>query len=417
MNMKISALTLTILSVLTASTNSYASEVKNQTIESKETLAAVGHRPTLEIGLQINGGQNIIQQDTKTGKISIANPKPIITENDILKYHGIYSDVDRDTESTNFTLGSSLQLSVECPGKPLKHIGGEFVENRRSKAEFDFETDLSKYTDLVGCELYFGKKYGESAQTQTSTNNITYTPNPRQSLDTAPSFVGISLGVIAATPKPKPFGVKDNVVIAGPDDTHPSSIPWDKPDHLVSAYKAIGNQKPAEWQIEVEGGVPGYTFSIDNQSVATVKSTGAKATITLTGELGSFTLEMRDSAGAILKQTYEIKYSGFFTPNYNARDMINLKKLNEACSAIDNRAVANPSGAYAYDFISMWSFKAMRGLNVNKALAGRQGSNATWIFLENPAQGETHWPDMKNQYRLKDSSDDNDQLPVMCTIK
>lgn len=410
-----------MLGVLTACTNSYASEVKKQTIESKETFAAVGHRPKLDIGLQINGGDNIVQQDPDTGAMSIKSPKPVITENDILKYHGIYSDVDGDAESTIFTIGSSLRLLLKCPGdQTYTSIGGEDYSRQRSTKKWQFTTDLSSVKnllkkDIVGCELFFGKLYGESAQTQTSASNITYTPNPDKSLRTIPSAFGISLGVIAATPKP--FGVKDDVVIAGPDDTHPTSIPWNKPEHLVSAYKAIGNQKPAEWQIEVEGGVPGYTFSIDNQSVATVKSTGAKATITLTGELGSFTLEMRDSAGATLRQTYEIKYSGFFTPNYNARDMINLKKLNEACSAIDNRAVANPSGAYAYDFISMWSFKAMRGLNVNKALAGRQGNNSTWIFLENPAQGETHWPEMRNQYRLKDSSDDNDQLPVMCTIK
>lgn len=403
-----------MISSLLASTNSYATVVKTQTIESEPTLSAVGHRPTLEIGLSINGGNNIIQQNPDTGEISIISPKPVITENDILKYHGLYSDKDGDTESTSYTLGSSLQLTVRCPGQKFHTIAGESTEKRRSKTKFDFETDLSRYPNLVGCELFFGKLYGESAKTQTSVNNITYTPNPVMSLDTSSNVFGVSLGVIAAAPKP--FGVKDNQIIVGPDDTHPSFIAWDKNEHLISAYKAIGNQKPAEWQIEVEGGVPGYTFSIDNQNVATVKSTGAQAIITLTGKLGSFTLEMRDSAGAILRQTYEIKYSGFFTPPYNAKDMSSLSKLNQACKAIDPGSVAG-EGTYNYDFVSVWSFKAMRALNVDKVLAGRGTDTRAWIYKQDPAKGEIHWPDTNNQFEFKDSSYDNDQLHVMCIIK
>ncbi|MES1770866.1 hypothetical protein ABUU05_24235 [Escherichia coli] len=423
MNMKISVLTLTMLGVLTACTNSYASEVKKQTIESKETLAAVGHRPKLNIGLQINGGDNIIQQDPDTGVISIKSPKPVITENDILKYHGIYSDIDGDTETTNYQFGSSLRLDVLCPGKPLKHIGGEFVENRRSKAEFDFETDLSKHTDLVGCELFINKLYGESANKQTSANNITYTPNPRKSLETSANSFELSLGKITAAAKP--FGVKGDVIVLGPNDMHPSSIQWQKKERLHSAYKVMGNEEPAKWKIEVEGGTPGYTFSINkigNENVAEIESTsGANqevAIIKLTGNLGKFNLIMRDSAGNTLEQEYEIKYSGFFTTQrYDVSNMNTLAKLNDVCRAIDNNSTASPGGSYAYDFISMWGFKAMRALNINDALGGRGTDTRAWIFSADSSKGETHWPETGQQYRLVSSADSGNQLPVMCTIR
>ena len=430
MKLKKRVLTLTILSSLLASAISHAEVSKIHPVESGETLAAVGHRPTLDIGLKINGGSNIVQLDPDTGKMSIVDPKPVITENDVLHYHGIYSDVDGDTESNSFTLGSSLRLGIKCPGDNLyQSIGGEVNEKVRSKNQWDFSTNLNDVKNklgksLVGCELFFGKDYGESAKTQTSANNITYTPNPGVSRGTLPpaNILGVSLGKI--TSAAKPFGVKGDVIVVGPNDTHPSSIQWRKKEHLHSAYKVMGNEEPAKWKIEVEGGTPGYTFSINkigNEDVAEIESTsGANqevAIIKLTGNLGKFNLTMRDSAGNTLEQEYEINYSGFFsTQKYDVSNMKTLAKLNDVCSAIDNNSTAS-SAQYAYDFISIWGFKAMRSLNINQVLGGRGTDPRAWIFNEDSSKGETHWPDTGSQYSSIDSVNPGTQLSVMCTIK
>lgn len=429
MKLKNRVLKLTILSSLLFSAISYAEVAKTPPVESKETLAAVGHRPTLDIGLRVNGGSNIVQLDRNTGEMSIVAPKPDITENDVLDYHGIYSDADGDTESNIFTIGSSLRLLIKCPGdNNYIIIGGEEYARVRSKSPWDFSTNLNDLKNrlgksLVGCELFFGKKYGESANAQTSANNITYTPNPGRSLDTIPDPFGISLGKITAAAKP--FAVKGDVIVLGPNDTHPSSIQWQKKGYLHSAYKVMGNEEPAKWKIEVEGGTPGYTFSINkigNENVAEIESTsGANqevAIIKLTGNLGKFNLIMRDSAGNTLEQEYEIKYSGFFTTQrYDVSNMNTLAKLNDVCRAIDNNSTASPGGSYAYDFISMWGFKAMRALNINDALGGRGTDTRAWIFSADSSKGETHWPETGQQYRLVSSADSGNQLPVMCTIR
>lgn len=156
----------------------------NATISAPTLAPSVGHRPTLKIGLRINGGPNLIQQDAK-GKISLAGPVPTITENDLIEYHGIYSDIDGDVERNFQTIGNLLMLSMwDCPYKPNDWLGLGPSEIPRSQKEFDKSVFLPEYIKdnrvrLVGCEVFIGKRYGESEK-----NPSGYTTNPFRGLHT-----------------------------------------------------------------------------------------------------------------------------------------------------------------------------------------------------------------------------------------
>ncbi|TBM09579.1 hypothetical protein EYY86_20465 [Hafnia paralvei] len=185
------------------------------TISAPTLAPSVGHRPTLKIGLRINGGPNLIQQDAK-GKISLAGPVPTITEDTVIEYHGIYSDIDGDVERKFMSVGNMLALDLwDCPDLPGQYrsaLHGEYwadplpnggSNERRSKTEFDLSISLKQWLiahnsmKLAGCELFVHKNYPESEY-----KSIGYTPTPSRGLltnDDGPAGRGISLGRISGS--------------------------------------------------------------------------------------------------------------------------------------------------------------------------------------------------------------------------
>ncbi|MFU1868040.1 hypothetical protein [Citrobacter portucalensis] len=143
-------------------------------MESAPTLPLVGHKPTLELGLRINGLSNLIVRD-KDGIIQQLSPLPILKEGDVIEYHGIYSDIDGDIESTSMTSGNTMKLLKICSsGTGADTIGGEFATGR-SQTRWSHSTTLT--VNEIGCEIVFSKSYPESNKIQASPSG-NYTPLP-----------------------------------------------------------------------------------------------------------------------------------------------------------------------------------------------------------------------------------------------
>lgn len=159
---------------------------------SNETLPTVGHKPTLEIGLRINGGPNLISTDSN-GIIHLSASAPELKVGDFLEFHGIYSDIDGDIESKSFTEGNSLSLRSYCPGEKQKRLMSEWYNWKRSTTRWSHAYTLQDRE--IGCKIKFSKNYAESDDTQTTSTGIKYTPLPTKGNYTAMSALSdITLG-------------------------------------------------------------------------------------------------------------------------------------------------------------------------------------------------------------------------------
>lgn len=162
------------------------------TVASNETLPTVGHKPTLEMGLRINGGPNLISLDSE-GKMQLSPLTPEIKAGDFIEVHGIYSDIDGDIESKVFTNGNGLRLFSLCPGSKEKTLTSESYNRKRSKTQWSHSYTLT--SDDVDCEIRFQKTYAESHDVQTNSKGATYTPVPIQGNRTADLF-DIKIGIV-----------------------------------------------------------------------------------------------------------------------------------------------------------------------------------------------------------------------------
>lgn len=158
---------------------------------SNETLPTVGHKPTLEIGLRINGGPNLISTDSN-GIIHLSASAPELKVGDFLEFHGIYSDIDGDIESKTFTVGNGLSLRSYCPGEKQKTLMSEFYNGKRSTARWSHAYTLQDRE--IGCLIRFSKIYGESDDSQTTSTGVKYTPLPIKGNDTTISIADLTLG-------------------------------------------------------------------------------------------------------------------------------------------------------------------------------------------------------------------------------
>ncbi|MCU6198642.1 hypothetical protein KWI12_17420 [Citrobacter cronae] len=158
---------------------------------SNETLPTVGHKPTLEIGLRINGGPNLISTDSN-GMIHLSASAPELKVGDFIEFHGIYSDIDGDIESKTFTVGNDLTLSSYCPGEKHKKLMSEFYNGKRSTTRWSHAYTLQDRE--IGCLITFSKNYGESDDSQTTSTGIKYTPLPTKGNKTSISTSGITIG-------------------------------------------------------------------------------------------------------------------------------------------------------------------------------------------------------------------------------
>ncbi|EBS4432282.1 hypothetical protein DQJ97_24180 [Salmonella enterica subsp. enterica serovar Poona] len=162
------------------------------TLESNETLPTVGHKPTLEMGLRINGGPNLISMDSD-GKIHLSPLAPEIKVGDFIEFHGIYSDIDGDIESKTYYLGNTMELLSECPGMKDKTLNSEFYGRKRSDSQWSHSYTLTN--DEIGCQIVYLKPYAESNDVQTTSTGATYTPTPKKGNNTT-STSGIKLGIV-----------------------------------------------------------------------------------------------------------------------------------------------------------------------------------------------------------------------------
>lgn len=158
---------------------------------SNETLPTVGHKPTLEIGLRINGGPNLISTDSN-GMIHLSASAPELKVGDFIEFHGIYSDIDGDIESKTFTVGNDLTLSSDCPGEKTKRLMSELYSGKRSTTRWSHAYTLQDRE--IGCLITFSKIYGESDDSQTTSTGIKYTPLPTKGNWTSISSSGITIG-------------------------------------------------------------------------------------------------------------------------------------------------------------------------------------------------------------------------------
>lgn len=168
------------------------------TVESNETLPAVGHKPTLEIGLRINGGPNLISTDSN-GKIHLSASAPELKVGDFLEFHGIYTDVDGDIESKTYTHGNNMSLESTCPGQKAITLVDKFYKMERSKVKWSHSYIIEN--SEVGCKITFRKNYAESNNTQTTASGVKYSPLPIKGNYTIDVFE-INLGNVKNTLTP-----------------------------------------------------------------------------------------------------------------------------------------------------------------------------------------------------------------------
>ncbi|HGT6054240.1 TPA: hypothetical protein ACM4E9_004407, partial [Escherichia coli] len=168
------------------------------TVESNETLPAVGHKPTLEIGLRINGGANLMSTDSN-GKIHLSASAPELKVGDFLEFHGIYTDVDGDIESKTYTVGNDMALVSRCPGQKENKLVTEFYKKERSKVKWSHSYTIEN--SEIGCKITFGKSYAESDNSQTSVSGVNYSPLPIKGNYTIDIF-DINLGNVKSTLTP-----------------------------------------------------------------------------------------------------------------------------------------------------------------------------------------------------------------------
>ncbi|EBJ8048083.1 hypothetical protein D0P01_24045 [Salmonella enterica] len=161
------------------------------TLESNETLPTVGHKPTLEMGLRINGGPNLISMDSD-GIMQLSPLTPEIKVGDFIEFHGIYSDIDGDIESKSYTFGNTLALERKCPDMN-KTLISEFYNRKRSDSQWSHSYTLTN--DEIGCKINFLKPYGESNDVQTTSTGATYIPIPKTGNRTT-KYYGIVIGTV-----------------------------------------------------------------------------------------------------------------------------------------------------------------------------------------------------------------------------
>lgn len=151
------------------------------TLESNETLPTVGHKPTLEMGLRINGGPNLLTMDLgSNGIVDLSSSITKLKVGDRLEFHGIYSDIDGDIESSIFRSQNTMKLIANCVGSGpsigSRTLVSEEFGKKRSKTQWSHSFTLTP--NEVGCSISFSKTLPESDKVQSSSGGAIYTPVP-----------------------------------------------------------------------------------------------------------------------------------------------------------------------------------------------------------------------------------------------
>ncbi|ECB7890897.1 hypothetical protein E1344_24190 [Salmonella enterica subsp. enterica serovar Bareilly] len=151
------------------------------TLESNETLPTVGHKPTLEMGLRINGGPNLLTMDlSSNGIVDLSSSITKLKVGDRLEFHGIYSDIDGDIESSIFRTDNTMTLTASClgtgPSFGSHTLMSEEFGKKRSKTQWSHSFRLT--SSEVGCSIQFSKTLPESDKVQSSSDGASYTPVP-----------------------------------------------------------------------------------------------------------------------------------------------------------------------------------------------------------------------------------------------